>query len=126
MNTMKFIVATIIGLAFFLSPGCAVGPHATTQQIVDAQNGNAFIAHAARLSFEGLATKIAKKYDHMTPGNQKIVDDAEDGMKSVLDQMDVAAAGDPNAFAKLSGDAAWRQFTLSAQFAVIDLLTSGA
>lgn len=115
----RLLIASFVLFAL----GCTTSQNPTTQQVLDAQQGNAFIAHAARLEFNALATRIAAKYPNLSPSNQKLVNDAEDGIKSVLDQMDVAATGDPNQFAKLSSDAAWKQFILSAQFAVIDVLT---
>jgi len=114
-------IATLI-LAAALS-GCTVGKNPTTQQIVDAQSGNQFIAKSSRLAFERLATDIAAKYPSLSPASQKVVDDAEDAIKEILNEMDQAALGDPNRFAQLSKDAAWRQFVLGVQFGIIDLLT---
>src|SRR6185436_6742054 len=97
--------------------GCQVGTNPTTQQVVDAQAGNARIAKVARLTFEAWATKV--EFERARGKSSPAIDALEDGLKNILDQMDIAAKGDPNEFAALAKKAAEKQFWLEVDFLIL-------
>lgn len=98
------IIMAIFSTAVLSLSGCkAIGSNGappTTQQVLDAQQGNATIAFIARQAFNIQAARIelARSEGKTIPA---ALDTLEDSMKRELDTMDTAAKGDPNQFASV-------------------------
>lgn len=114
---MKYLLTLCVGLGLV---GCTVGVNPTTQQIVQAKEGNIFIAHTARLGFEELATQISA--DPKLANNPNI-QQLEDAIKPLLDEMDLASVGDPSKFTTLTKAEGEKQFALWLNVTVQNVIT---
>lgn len=103
---MKKILALSFCAWLCLAIGCTVGKNPTPQQIQAAQEQNKALSQAARIAFEALEADIdlARSQGKISASASENIATLESSITAVLDEMDTAAAGDPNQFETLAFD----------------------